>query len=167
MLKVLKLLKYLNGSKNLICKFLSGLLTTWSRNISSLMMCSAVLLWGCSSAVPVATHPVGVISTPPVNQAEISKNSKDFDNGGRVRVSELTYIDEVLTARADHSYSNRHGKFVFGKNALLKFNCKKGVTLTSVNSMVVSVSSILENKDHVSTGCGKNNGYIRYVRFVK
>jgi hypothetical protein len=138
------------------------------------MGCLSVLV-GCSSVKPVASQPV--IQSTQVTQHQsvtVDKNAikqsvRFFDMGSFVAINELTSLDGVLTAKANNIYQNKRGDLIFTKDAVLRFKCgtSANATMIEINSNQFSVPVVLQNKDHVPTGCVKYNGAIKLAKFVK
>lgn len=134
------------------------------RNLIVSLCCFAGV--ACSSQ-SVPNKPVEQAQTisSSISKSDATKFAKSFIKGDKVRVTELISVNDCLTVKADTLYQNRHGKFVFGRNSLLKFKCDSTVTLTEVNGISVSIPVILHNKDHVPTDCEASNGAVKSVRF--
>ena len=143
--------------------------------INSLTMCCLSLLVACSSVKPVASQPV--IQSPQVTQHQpvivdkkaIKRSIKLFDRGSFVAINELTSLDGVLTVKANNIYQNRRGDLIFTKDAVLRFRCSTSAnaTMIEINGNQFLVPVILQNKDHVPTGCVKYNGAIKFAKFIK
>ena len=139
-------------------------------------MCCLSILVACSSIKPVASQPVNQSTTQvaqnqqaAVDKKAIKRNLKLFNKGSFVSISELTTLDGILTAKANNIYQNKRGDLVFTKDAILKFKCDTGgnAIMVEINSSQFSVPVILQNKDHVPTGCIKYNGAIKFAKFIK
>ena len=143
--------------------------------INSLTMCCLSLLVACSSVKPVASQPViqstQVTQHQPVivDKKAIKRSIKLFDRGSFVAINELTSLDGVLTVKANNIYQNRRGDLIFTKDAVLRFKCgtSANATMIEINGNQFLVPVILQNKDHVPTGCVKYNGAIKFVKFIK
>ena len=139
--------------------------------MKNLILLSCFALIACSSQSvpnkPVEQSQVFQPISSSVSKSDAKKFAKSFIKGDVVRITELTSVNNVLTAKADNLYQNRHGKFVFGRNSLLKFKCDSTVKLTEANGINVSIPVVLQNKDHVQTDCDGSNGVIKYVKFLK
>ena len=143
--------------------------------INLLTMCCLSLLVACSSVKPVASQPVNqsIQVTPhqpvTVDKKAIKRSIKLFDRGSFVAINELTSLDGVLTVKANNIYQNRRGDLIFTKDAVLRFKCgtSANATMIEINGNQFLVPVILQNKDHVPTGCVKYNGAIKFAKFIK
>lgn len=139
-----------------------------------LITCCLSGLVACSTVKPVPSSPVQqqVNQTPSVTVVRLNPKNKKvklFDKGSSIAINELTSLDGVLTAKANNLYQNKRGDLIFTKDAVLRFKCGTGsdATMIEINGNQFSVPVILQNKDHVATGCVKYNGAIKFAKFVK
>lgn len=136
-------------------------------------LCMGALLACSAETVPdkpvYSTPLLQPMPTVVSNEAEAKRFSKRFDKDSLVPISEITSLDDSLTAKSDSLYQNKHGDLVFTQNTILKFKCgnNRRASLIEVNGVNISIPVTLQNKDHVSTGCNKENGSIKYVKFLK
>jgi hypothetical protein len=131
-----------------------------------------VMVSACSSFENVASKPITQskqVTQNVISSKKITQRNIKFDNGSFIAIKELSSLDGILIVKASNAYQNKQSDLIFTKNAILRFKCgdNTSANMIQINNNQFSVPVILQNKDHVPTGCLKSNGMIKFAKFIK